>query len=73
MDGRVAAHPSLLRSISFHLLLLIFLPRLAEARPYSNVRRRRTEADENRITRSELETGEEAEDDSLLRNEARRK
>ena len=49
----------LLRSISFHLPLLVFLPRLAGARPYSNVRRRRTEADENRITCSELETGEE--------------
>jgi len=61
--------PSLLRSISFHLLLLVFLPRLAEARPYSNVRRRCTEADENRITCSELETGEEMEGDSLLRGE----
>jgi len=32
------AHPSLLRSISYHLPSLVFLPRLAGARPYSNVR-----------------------------------
>lgn len=57
--------PSLLRSSSRHVSL-----ELVRIQMFG---RGCTEAGENRITCSELETGEEAGEDSLLWNEARRK